>query len=69
MRDEALEGLSELGLEEVALRGEVLRVDELGLELFFLIPKDLQVVLLAVLADPQRHSLRFFLEDKISNLP
>lgn len=52
LRDEALEGLSELGLEEVALRGEVLRVDELGLELFFLIPKDLQVVLLAVLANP-----------------
>lgn len=69
LRDKALEGVSELGFEEVALGGEVIHVNELSLELFFLISKYLQVVLLAILPNLQRYSLRLFLEDKIANLP
>lgn len=69
LRDKALEGVSELGFEEVALGGEVIHVNELSLELFFLIAKYLQVVLLAILPNPQRYSLRLLLEDKIANLP
>ena len=66
--DEAVEGLSELGFEEVALGGEVVHVDEVGLELLLLVAEDLQVVLLAVLVDPHRHALHLLLENVISHL-